>query len=127
MVLEDVSGTQSPQSSQATENEAVERAMALQRYHDYANGGAAENDRLLLEKTKKLALEKEQQLRDDQTFEDLFGEGKPAGPKDKATRTTVKRVPDGMGGWREQRTEYFQPAPPKISKPKAEEPSLIDL
>lgn len=127
VVLEDMPGAQTPQSSQTTASEAIERAMALQRYHDFANGGAAEEDRRLLEETKKLALEEEQKRRDDQTFEDLFGEGKPGGSKDTGTRTTVKKVPDGNGGWREQRTEYFQPAPPKTSKPKAEEPSLIDL
>lgn len=103
----------------------MERAMALQRYHDYANGGAAEEDRLLHERAKKLALEEEQKLRDDQAFEDLFGEGKSVVSKDPPTRSTVKRVPDGKGGWREKRTEYYQPALPKSLKPKAEEPSLI--
>lgn len=127
-VSQDVSRTQTPQSSQTSGSGAIEHARLIQSYHDYANGGAAREDARLAEEAKKLALEEEQKRRDDQTFEDLFGEVNIAASADMATRTTVERVPDGKGGWREKRTEYFQPGAPKPKpKPKDQELSLIDL
>ncbi|KAK2756551.1 hypothetical protein FQN54_005444 [Arachnomyces sp. PD_36] len=124
-VSEDVSRTQTPQSSHTSDSESRERQ--IKAYHEFANGGAAKEDARLLEAARKLALEEEKQRQDDEAYADLFGDGKAKGDDGMETRATFKRVPDGRGGWREHRTEYFQAGAPKPGKAKAQEPSLMDL
>ena len=106
---------------------ALAKSLSLQRYQEYADGGAKIEDARLGELMQKQASEEEQKRLDAQSYEDLFGNEAPmASGIQQPVSTTVKQVPDGKGGSREKRIyHYSSQATP--SKPKRQEHSLLDL
>jgi hypothetical protein len=100
--------------------------LPVQRYQEYADGGAKIEDARLEEMKDKEAMEEAKKRLDEQSFADLFGDGEASTPTSQpAVQVTVKQVPDGKGGWREERTHHFttQVTP---SKSKRQETSLLD-
>ncbi|KAL2002464.1 hypothetical protein VTN02DRAFT_6731 [Thermoascus thermophilus] len=104
----------------------------LQRYREFANGGAKEQDELLAARANDLAAEEMKNQLDDEAFKDLFGnyghDTKMPEPNVPGTHT-VTRVPDGKGGFRERYVDYYfngQASPTKPPKQWPPEYTLLD-
>ncbi|KAL1853711.1 hypothetical protein Plec18170_005102 [Paecilomyces lecythidis] len=103
----------------------------VQKYHNFVNGGAQEQDAFLNARAKDIASEELRKQMDYEAFRDLFGdenEDVAAKPSKPARTPSMKRVPDGKGGYRERYVDYFsaRTTPSRTSKESSPGPHLLD-
>lgn len=99
----------------------AEQMVLVQRYRDFANGGARQADAQLALENTRLANEEKLKVADEEAFAALFGNETPESSPSKSS--TVQRVSNMEGTFRFRYVQYYTGAPTK----KDTEPSLLDL
>lgn len=103
----------------------------VQKYQNFVNGGAKEQDAFLNARARDIASEELRKKLDEEAFRDLFGdenENAAAESSNPEITPTMKRVPDGKGGYRERYVDYFttRMTPSRTSKESSPGPHLLD-
>lgn len=96
-------------SEVATQNKTVEHHALVQRYQEFATGGAQEQDVLLAKTQQQLAVDEELRLADEASFAALFGEANPITIP--IRDGTVENILDVDGMTRRRYTQYYSNAP----------------
>ncbi|KAI2023264.1 hypothetical protein LOZ46_001595 [Ophidiomyces ophidiicola] len=102
----------------------AEQVASVQRYRDFANGGARKADAQLALATQRLAVEEQLRVADEEAFASLFGED-IVNTSSALQNSTVTRAPDIAGTARYRYVQYYSNASGQRSD--KEEVSLLDL
>ncbi|WEW55997.1 DEAD-like helicase superfamily protein [Emydomyces testavorans] len=105
----------------------TEQLAVVQRYRDFANGGAKEADAQLVLERQQFAMKEKLRVADEEAYASLFGD--EATNSSPAQNSMVERAPDIEGTARFRFVQYYSSAPVSGNSGglTKDEPSLLDL